>query len=134
MSKELAIISKTKSLSKESIGEFFGYLSQKDPRDLAISIISEGVPDKLKDLAKSHLDTCAECAKFVSSDGNFAVIKVQTNKDVYNEDDPDIIKATAAVAKAEESVKKAKDKLKAVLSKKRPTHSVTSHYYKKSNA
>lgn len=134
MSKELAIVSKTNSLTRESIGEFFGYLSTKDPRDLAISILAESVPDKLKELATNHLDMCADCEKYISSDGNFAVLKVERSQAYYNEDDPDIIKARATVAKTSEAAKKAADKLKAILAKKTPTHKQVSHYYKKSNA
>ena len=126
-------IAKINSFTKDTIKSVFTEMAIMEPRDLSISIIANGVPDKLKDLAIAHLDKCADCTKYISSDGKYAVIKVEPEKAVYDEEDPDIVKARTAVAKAKEALKAKEDKLKQILAKKVPTHKVQSHYYKRSN-
>ncbi len=111
----------------QEIVEVLSAFSVMKPKDKAIFILGTDFVDKAIQFAKDHLDECADCVKFVSSDGKYAVQKIDRDNKVYDfEADEKYIKLKAAKDKADAA-------LKAYTAKAKPTHIVTTHYYKKSN-
>lgn len=107
--------------------EVLSSITEMKPKDRAIFIIGTDFLERLEKSAKNHLDDCVDCVKFISSDGKYAVQKVDRDNKVYDfEADEKYIKLKAAKDKADAA-------LKAYTAKAKPTHIVTTHYYKKSN-